>query len=64
MTCTYIKKFSSDISQVKSREFEIDILGDAEKINEDDDFDVKYYSEDSCKVVKIIITKRKLKYLN
>ena len=33
MTCTYIKKFSSDISQVKSREFEIDIIGDPKKIN-------------------------------
>ena len=60
MTYTYIKKFSPKGSHDEIREFEIDILGDPEKINEDDDFDVKYYSEDSCKVVKIIITKRKL----
>lgn len=60
MIYTYIKKFSPSASHDEIREFEIDILGDPEKINEDDDFDVKYYSEDSCKVVKIIITKRKL----
>ena len=60
MTYTYIKKFSPKVSLDEIREFEIDILGDPEKINEDDHFDVKYYSEDSCKVVKIIITKRKL----
>ena len=60
MTYTYIKKFSPKASHDEIREFEIDILGDPEKINEDDDFDVKYFSEDSCKVVKIIITKRKL----
>ena len=60
MTYTYNKKFSPRASHDEIREFEIDILGDPEKINEDDDFDVKYFSEDSCKVVKIIITKRKL----
>ena len=60
MNKTYVKKFSPNASYDEIREFEIDILGDPEKINEDDDFDVKYYSEDSCKVVKIIITNRKL----
>ena len=43
MTNTYIKKFSPDVSHDKIREFEIDILGDPEKMNQDDDFDVKYY---------------------
>jgi|TARA_B100001540_G_C15703132_1_gene594835 hypothetical protein len=60
MTNTYIKKFSPNASHHEIRDFEIDILGDPEKINEDDDFDVEYYSEDSCKVVKITIIKRRL----
>ena len=53
----YTKKFSPNITYNEMREFEIDILGDPEKIHEDDDIDIKYYSEDSCKVTKIIITK-------
>jgi len=60
MKNTYIKKFSPNTNYEEMREFEIDILGDPEKIHEDDDIDIKYYSEDSCKVTRIIITKRRL----
>ena len=58
MNKTYIKKFSPNASYDEIKEFEIDIIGDPEKIREDDDLDIKHYSEDSCKVVKITITKR------
>ena len=50
-----------DQSYLKNQDntlFAIDIIGDPEKIREDDDLDIKHYSEDSCKVVKITITKR------
>ena len=53
----YTKKFSPNITYNEMREFEIDILGDPEKVHENDDIDIKYYSEDNCKVTKIIITK-------
>ena len=60
MNKTYVKKFSPNTSYDEIREFEIDIIGDPKKIHEDDGLDIKYYSEDSCKVTKIIITKMTL----
>ena len=46
MKKTYIKKFSPNTTYKEMREFEIDILGNPEKIHEDDDINIKYYSED------------------
>ena len=40
MNKTYVKKFSPNASYDEIREFEIDIIGDPEKISEDDDLDI------------------------
>ena len=45
MKKTYIKKFSPNTTYKEMREFEIDILGDPEKIHEDDDIDSDTYGD-------------------
>ncbi len=60
MKYKYIKKFSPTTPYEEIKYFEIDILGDPQNLQEKDDIDIKYYSEDSCKVVEIVITKRSL----
>ena len=40
MNKIYVKKFSPDASYDEIREFETDIIGDPEKIREDDDLDI------------------------
>ena len=53
----YIKKFNPAAPYELIKNFEIDILGDPSKVKDNDDIDIKYYFEDSCKVVEIIISK-------
>ena len=57
MKKTYLKRFSPNSSDEDIKNFEIDVIGDPAKVQDNDDIDVKYYSEDSCKVVEIVITK-------